>query len=48
MVRAKTPSTTSWARVASRRRVIRLPAKCWPMQWCLPAMETVPVVLTVQ
>jgi hypothetical protein len=23
-------------------------AKCWPMEWCLPAMETVPAALTVR
>jgi hypothetical protein len=37
-----------WARVGSRRRVIRRPAKCWPKEWALPVMDTVPVALTVR
>jgi hypothetical protein len=42
MVRVKTPSRTTWARVASRRRVIRRPANRRPTEWYLPAMDTVP------
>lgn len=48
MVQARTPSTPTWARLVSKRRVIRLPAECWPTGCGLPAVDTAPVALTMR
>jgi hypothetical protein len=34
--------------VVSSRRVIHRPVNCWPTEWNLPPMDTVPVALTVR